>query len=84
MIHGEGDFKVYQKGHALCFYNTMKKDHIPDIGHIFERFYKADVARHKTSSGLGLAIVKEFVEKMGGTVQARIEENQFVIELNLN
>ncbi len=84
LIHGEGDFKVYQKGHTLCFYNTMNKDHIPDIEHIFERFYKADVARHKTSSGLGLAIVKEFVEKMGGTVQARIEDNQFVIELNLN
>ena len=37
---------------------------------IFERFYRADPARHATGAhaGLGLAIVKEAVAKLGGTV----------------
>ncbi|WP_161631197.1 sensor histidine kinase [Paenibacillus pinihumi] len=39
---------------------------------VFERFYRADPARHRagngTGSGLGLAIVKEIVTKLGGNV----------------
>ncbi len=37
---------------------------------IFERFYRADPARHATGAhaGLGLAIVREAVAKLGGTV----------------
>lgn len=84
IIHGKGDLRVYQKGHQIQFINTIKETCPPDIEHVFDRFYKADVSRNKTSSGLGLAIVKEFVEKMGGTVQARIEGNQFIIELLLD
>jgi signal transduction histidine kinase len=39
-------------------------------GHIFERFYRADVSRHSEGlhSGLGLAIVKGYVDLMGGTI----------------
>lgn len=41
----------------------------PDIqGKIFERFFRADPARHATGlhAGLGLAIVKEYVDRLGG------------------
>lgn len=43
----------------------------PDqLPHVFERFYRGDDARDRTSggAGLGLAIVRELVEAMGGSV----------------
>jgi len=45
----------------------------PDaLPHIFDRFYKADAARGRSSgSGLGLAITEENVRLHGGTIRAR-------------
>ena len=37
-----------------------------EIGHIFERFYRADTSGNIPGTGLGMAIVKEIVELMGG------------------
>ncbi|MEG0275989.1 MAG: HAMP domain-containing sensor histidine kinase [Coprobacillus sp.] len=81
LIHGDGDLSVYQHENKMIFKNTMKENYIPSIDHVFDRFYKADQSRNRTSSGLGLAIVKEFMEKMGGHVHAYIKENEFIIEL---
>ncbi len=50
-----------------------------DTTQVFERFYKSDKARSKTSTGLGLAIAKEFVSKMNGVISAEIEGNTFSV-----
>ncbi len=51
------------------------RDHGPgfkaaDLGHVFDRFYRADEARRMSGSGLGLAIVKQAAEAHGGFAQA--------------
>src|SRR5260370_30124759 len=42
-----------------------------EMGHLFERFYRADPSRHADTphAGLGLAIVKSYVDLMGGTIR---------------
>ena len=51
------------------------RDHGPgiapeDVGHVFDRFFRAVDARSLPGSGLGLAIVRKVVEDGGGSVRA--------------
>ncbi len=59
-----------------------------DLEHIFERFYRTDASRARSTGGfgLGLSIVRDLVEAMGGTVHAESQVGQgsrFVVTLQV-
>ena len=49
-----------------------------DLPHIFDRFYRADSSRNRSTggSGIGLSIVKSIIEEHGGRVQASSEKDK--------
>lgn len=47
-----------------------------DLFHLFDRFYKADQARKGKGTGLGLSIAKSLMEKMNGTLSAKLLDQQ--------
>jgi two-component system, OmpR family, sensor kinase len=46
------------------------------LPHIFERFYRGDVARRGTGVGLGLAIAKALVEAQRGQISVQTEAGE--------
>ena len=86
--HGEKKIRIVLKREqnraVLRISNQVIASEQIDIEHVFDRFYKADAARSKTSTGLGLSIAREFVRRMNGEIRAKIEENEFIVEMSFN
>ena len=84
--HGEKKISIVlerDQNHAvLRISNQVTHPEQINIDQVFERFYKADVARSKTSTGLGLSIAKELVSRMDGEIEAKIEKKEFIVEMN--
>ena len=84
--HGNKEIRIQlsrnEKQMELVFQNKIEPGEQIDISRVFERFYKADKARSKSSTGLGLSIAKEFVQKMHGEIAAEIKEDWFCIKIS--
>lgn len=86
--HGFQDFtvKLAEAGDLihLQFSNTAHNLDQINIDQVFERFYKGDSARQKSSTGLGLAIAKQLIERMNGSMSAEINGNVFTLSIYLH
>ena len=84
--HGNKEIRIQlsrnEKQMELVFQNKIEPGEQIDISRVFERFYKADNARSKSSTGLGLSIAKGFVQKMHGEFAAEIKEDWFCIKIS--
>lgn len=65
----------------IRIWNEVRDPEKIDPEKVFERFYKADTARSRTSSGLGLSIAKEFTRRMQGNISAELTGNIFCITI---
>lgn len=76
---------LWEEGRFACltFSNDAPGMTGEDAAHVFERFYTADKMRTGRDTGLGLTIAKQFVERMGGTITARLEGSRFTITIHL-
>lgn len=84
--YGKGNLNIEiknQENLKILFSNEIEENNI-DTSKIFDEFYTTDISRTKGSTGLGLAIAKEFVEQLGGIINANIKDNNLIIEMRFN
>ena len=67
----------------IYFENDYQMQEPIDANKVFDRFYKADGARSKTSTGLGLSIAKELVERLNGSITGNVKNDIFTIQINI-
>jgi signal transduction histidine kinase len=66
--------------------SVMNTGHIPEehLPHLFERFYKADIAHSDNGTGLGLAIVREILTHLGESIEAANEGEYAVFRFTVS
>ncbi len=85
VVAGDSDSNLMPGKNKSCLLfsceNSLAHPENMDVSQVFERFYKADKSRNEKSTGLGLAIAKEMVERMGGSIEAGLRGNKFIIKI---
>lgn len=69
--------------HLITFKNDALGITKENVEHVFERFYIADKTRGSQSTGLGLTIAKALSDKIGAKLSAHMDDDEFVIELEI-
>ena len=86
MVHGKNAIslslrKTEDNRAEIIIANPVESPGEVDVSRVFEQFYTADRYHASASSGLGLAIAKDFTERMGGTIRAVMNGNDFSIKI---
>ena len=85
LVHGKGNYRLSlspQGGYAvITIANGTDQIEEKDLEQVFERFYTTDQSRCRRTTGLGLAIAKEFTERMGGSIRASLQQEDFAVEV---
>ena len=68
----------YQIG--VCSTGTIDSTHLP---HLFERFYKADIAHTSEGTGLGLSIAREIMTLLEESITAKNENGSACFRFTL-
>ncbi|MBO7452739.1 MAG: HAMP domain-containing histidine kinase [Clostridiales bacterium] len=89
LVHGTGVLdvslkRVEGKKVKISVGNGIIDNEKPDVNRVFDRFYKADKARHVNSSGIGLSVAQKLVTLMGGSIEAVVNDNKFYINIYLD
>lgn len=80
---GDMFFHVCQENGQITITVSNPIDTYVDVTRIFDRFYTQDKSRSK-GSGIGLYICRQFIEAMGGRINAEIDRNYLSINITLN
>ena len=80
--YSDGDLKIIlTENRELLFYNHASGLTEIQVERLFDRFYTVNNARKST--GLGLSISKVLIEKMGGTISAKYENDILTIKISI-
>ena len=80
--YSDGDLKIIlTENRELLFSNHASGLTEIQVERLFDRFYTVNNARKST--GLGLSISKVLIEKMGGTISAKYENDILTIKISI-
>ncbi|MEJ8777343.1 sensor histidine kinase [Pseudogracilibacillus sp. ICA-222130] len=81
--HSNGKIKVLleteESTAKLIISNNVQSITVKDVERMFDRFYKRDQSRTSNSTGLGLSIVKSLMDKMNGTIDNQLKDDNLSI-----
>lgn len=81
--YGKDLFSINYVNEEFVFSNRIVSMDQIDVERLFDRFFTVAKSRTTGSTGLGLSISKRIIEKMGGKISAKLDDDILSIKLKL-
>ncbi len=81
------DLRMSERGDKKILINVtnqLNPKNIPDLNHIFDRYYRSAAVKNITGTGLGLHLSLELSTRLGGQLTAFIEDKTITFSLSLD